>query len=490
MKKLICAFMVTRLILVLSVAVFATSEPTTDSDIPGGSVSEPISTEPSIPEPTTPGTVTCVPGGVGLPGQTVTVIVSVGGNTPARAVQYTPVFDSTLFALESVSCLSPDSWEMADTHTFFLSTAPVNINGDLLILTLRVLESTQPGSYMVSCNLVAFADTEVALQTVAAATVVIECPHSFVQDPLVEGALASPATCTQPALYYQSCSLCGKVDTALETFAFGESLPHTFDAQVIAPEYLKDAGTCSRQQVYYLSCSSCGLCSPNVDTDFFEAKDYFGEHVYDNDCDQYCNECGRFQQAKHIAGTEWFSNGQEHWHKCITCGVNMDVQKHQPGPMSAGDRTQVCTVCQYVMDDSEDQHICSYDDQWHSNDSNHWRECECGKVANMSAHQWDNGATVTQPTADKEGLMIYTCTVCQHERKQYIPATGEPENPTDYPSLPTIPSQPTTVEKSSGANWPAIILGILLAISLIANGVLVYLLYQVSRRRPQRRRKV
>ena len=498
MKKLICAFLVTMLLLGVSVAAAATSDPTSDPLAPSETITEPVTTEPSgsepeitepsIPEPVVPGTVTCTPGGTCLPGQAVTVTVSVSGSQPARAIRYSLSFDSTLFVLDSVTCLSPGSWEL--DGTIFLGSEPVEINGDLLTLTLRVLETTQPGTYEVSCSLIAIADTEIAMQTLAAAPVVIECPHVFVQDPLVEGALLSPASCAQPALYYQSCSLCGYVDTVSMPFEFGEMLPHVFDAQKIAPEYLKDPGTCSREQAYFLSCSACGLCSPNVETDFFLASNYFGDHVYDNDCDEYCNECGRFQQAKHIAGTEWFSNGEEHWHKCITCSINMDYQRHQPGPMSAGDKTQVCTVCQYELDDGQDQHICSYDGQWHSNDGNHWRECECGKQANMGAHQWDAGATVTQPTADKEGLVIYTCTVCQHERKQYIPATGEPDSPTDYPSLPTTPIQPVVVEQESGPNWPAIILGILLAISLIANGVLVFFLYQITHRRPQRSRKV
>lgn len=510
MKKLICAFLVTMLILGVFVAAAATSDPTVDPLAPSETITEPVTTdpsiiepsvsepdvsdpsvtEPSVTEPVAPGNVTCTPGGVGLPGQTVTVTVSVSDAAPAWGLGYAPVFDSALFVLENVECLIPNSYKLESSNTFILSTTEVNINGDLLILTLRVPETTLPGSYEISCSLTAFSPSEVALQTVATATVVIECPHTFVQDPLAAGALLSPASCTQPALYYQSCSLCGFVDTVTAPFAFGELLPHVYDAQVIAPEYLKDPGTCSREQTYYLSCSGCGLCSPNVDVDFFLAQNYFGDHVYDNDCDTWCNECNRFQEAKHIAGTEWFSNANEHWHQCITCGINMDYQRHQPGPMSAGDTNQVCSICKYVMDDEEQSHICSYGDQWQSNDGNHWRECDCGKTANMGAHQWDAGATVTQPTADKEGLMIYTCTVCQHERRQYIPATGTPEEPTDYPSLPTVPVQQVVVENDSGPNWPAIILGILLVISLICNGILVFFVYRLSRRRPQRRRKV
>lgn len=528
MKKLICAFLVTMLILGVSVAATATSEPTLDSVVSSEPVSEPVTTdpivtdpsasepdltdpsvtepsvsqpdvtdpsvtEPSVSDPATPGTVTLTPIGANtfLPGQTITILVSVSGNSPAWALEYIPVFDSTLFALEpgGVQFLKPIQQENGTLVFFSDPNNPQDINGDLLMLTLRILETAQPGQYEIGCNLAAFMGIDqLPLQTLAPLTVVIECPHILVQDPLALGALATPATCTQPATYYHSCSVCGALDTVTPPFAFGEALPHVFDRQMVAPEYLKDPGTCSREQTYYLSCSGCGLCSPNVETDFFQAAQYYGDHVFDNDCDEYCNECGRFQQAKHIAGSEWFSDHEEHWHKCITCGINMDYQKHKPGPMSAGDKTQVCTVCQYEISDETQEHICSYDGQWHSNDSNHWRECECGKQANMAPHQWDAGATVTQPTADKEGLIIYTCTVCQHERKQYIPATGEPQQPTDYPSLPTTPIQPVVIEQESGPNWPAIILGILLAISLIGNGVMAFFLTMASRR-PKPRRK-
>ena len=474
MKKLICALLVTMLILGVSVVATATSEPTE-------SVSPPVTTEPNT------GTVTCIANSNTLPGQTLTVTVAISNCESAWAVEYTPVFDSNVFELTDVAFQITPTQQMGNAIFF---DGNVDINCNLITLTLRALDNAQPGQYKIGCAVTAYVGTSQNPLTLTSATAEVECPHSYIQNPEIEGTLASPATCTQPAMYYQTCSVCGLVDTTQEVFPFGETLPHTFDAQVIAPEYLKDSGNCSSLQVYCLSCSVCGLRSPNEDTDIFQPDGYFGDHVYDNDCDTRCNFCGRFQEAKHIAGTEWFSNGEEHWHKCITCLTNMDHQKHQAGPMSAGDRTQVCAICEYVMDDGEEDHICSYGDQWHSNDGNHWRACECGKTASMGIHQWDAGATITTPTADKEGLMIYTCTICQHERQQVLPATGNPTEPTDYPSLPTVPVQQVVIEKDGGPNIPAILLGILLAISLIANGILVYLLYQITHRRPQRRRRV
>lgn len=496
MKKLLCICLIMMLIAGLSVAAMANTDPTDPSD----PISEPVETDPTeataITEPTgatrpsepvTPGVVTLTPAGSTLPGQTVTIVVSVSNSSPVDACLYETIFDQTLFALDSVTALiTPSNLAFGNTIAF---PAPTDINTNLIAIILRVLDTTQPGQYEVACSLNAsIEDIEISYGT-SFCTVTVDCPHTYVEDPLVEGALATPATCVQSAFYYQSCSLCGAINTELPTFPYGEVLPHVFDAQVIAPEYLKDPGTCSKLQIYCLSCSVCGLRSPNEDTEIFQPDGYFGDHIYDNACDTWCNECGRFQEASHIAGTEWFSNADEHWHKCVTCNMDIDHQDHQPGPMSAGDTSQVCAICQYVMDDGEDAHICSYGDQWKSNDNNHWLECDCGKMANMGAHQWDDGTVVTEATEDQSGLMVYTCTTCQHQRQQSIPATGGSQEETDYPSLPTVPVQQVVVEKDSGPNVLAIVLGILLVLSLIGNGVLAFFVYMFTRRRPQRRKK-
>ena len=138
-------------------------------------------------------------------------------------------------------------------------------------------------------------------------------PHHFV-DQVNEYRLKSAATCTSPAVYYQSCSTCGAQGT--ETFTNGEPLghdwgawtsnedgthtrvcahdaahtetenchggtatcthkavctvcggeygelaAHSFTAEKAEAQYLKSAATCTEKAIYYKSCAVCGLSS-------------------------------------------------------------------------------------------------------------------------------------------------------------------------------------------------------------------------------------
>ena len=137
--------------------------------------------------------------------------------------------------------------------------------------------------------------------------------HHFV-DQVNEYRLKSAATCTSPAVYYQSCSTCGAQGT--ETFTngeplghdygawasnedgthtricahdaahtetenchggtatcthkavctvcggeYGEMAAHSFTAEKAEEQYLKSAATCTEKAVYYKSCAVCGTSS-------------------------------------------------------------------------------------------------------------------------------------------------------------------------------------------------------------------------------------
>ena len=157
-------------------------------------------------------------------------------------------------------------------------------------------------------------------------------PHHFV-DQVNEYRLKSAATCTSPAVYYQSCSTCGAQGT--ETFTngeplghdygawtsnedgthtrickhdashtetenchggtatcthkavctvcggeYGEMAAHDFTAETAEEQYLKSAATCTEKAVYYKSCAACGLSSKGTDGEAtFEAGKPLG-HDY------------------------------------------------------------------------------------------------------------------------------------------------------------------------------------------------------------------
>ena len=91
--------------------------------------------------------------------------------------------------------------------------------------------------------------------------------HSFTQENTGSEYLASSATCTQAATYYISCS-CGAKGT--ETFTSGEALGHTPGA-----DWKHDNGS-----THWKLCENCG------------AKVDEAAHVYDNEQDIICNDCG------------------------------------------------------------------------------------------------------------------------------------------------------------------------------------------------------
>ena len=156
-------------------------------------------------------------------------------------------------------------------------------------------------------------------------------PHHFV-DQVNEYRLKSAATCTSPAVYYQSCSTCGAQGT--ETFTngnaldhdwgawtsneggthtrtckrdashtetnnctggtatctakavcevckseYGEKLPHDFTAETVEAKYLKSAATCTEKAVYYKSCAVCGLSSEGT----ADEATFFSGNVLDHD---------------------------------------------------------------------------------------------------------------------------------------------------------------------------------------------------------------
>ena len=156
-------------------------------------------------------------------------------------------------------------------------------------------------------------------------------PHHFV-DQVNEYRLKSAATCTSPAVYYQSCSTCGAQGT--ETFTngkplghdygawtsngdgthtrtcahdaahtetencpggtatcthkavctvcggeYGEMAAHSFTAEKAEAQYLKSAATCTEKAVYYKSCAVCGLNSEGT----ADEATFFSGNALDHD---------------------------------------------------------------------------------------------------------------------------------------------------------------------------------------------------------------
>ena len=216
-------------------------------------------------------------------------------------------------------------------------------------------------------------------------------PHHFV-DQVNEYRLKSAATCTSPAVYYQSCSTCGAQGT--ETFTngeplghdygawtsngdgthtrvcahdaahtetencrggtascthkavctvcggeYGEMAAHSFTAETVDAKYLKSAATCTEKAVYYKSCAVCELSSKGTD----------GEATF---------EAGK--PLGHDWGA-WTSNEDgTHTRTCTVDGCSAGTQTEN---CIDANKDHKCDICDYIIsecaDDNKD-HKCDY----------------------------------------------------------------------------------------------------------------------------------
>ena len=191
------------------------------------------------------------------------------------------------------------------------------------------------------------------------------------------------ASCTKRAV----CEDCGG--------EYGEMNAHDFTAETAAEQYLKSAATCTEKAVYYKSCTVCGLSSAGtVDEATFESGEPldhdFGawtsngndthtrvcsrdaSHTETDNCTggtasctmkAVCEVCkaeyGEKDPEHHAEGCEleWVVTETEHEQKYSLCGkVTIAKEKHTFGDWTItqrptlnrdGEKERICQICQY-----------------------------------------------------------------------------------------------------------------------------------------------
>ena len=61
--------------------------------------------------------------------------------------------------------------------------------------------------------------------------------------------------------------------------------------------------------------------------------------------------------------------------------------------------------------------------KWSNNETHHWHACAdkgCKETKDKAEHSWNGGSVTVEPTTEKEGAMVYTCTVCNREKTAEI----------------------------------------------------------------------
>ena len=77
----------------------------------------------------------------------------------------------------------------------------------------------------------------------------------------------------------------------------------------------------------------------------------------------------------------------------------------------------VVTVSAFAACNKGGKH--NFSEEWSNNESHHWHACAdkgCKETKDKAEHSWDGGNVTVEPTTEKEGVMVYTCTVCRREK--------------------------------------------------------------------------
>ena len=62
-------------------------------------------------------------------------------------------------------------------------------------------------------------------------------------------------------------------------------------------------------------------------------------------------------------------------------------------------------------------------EEWSNDETYHWHACadkDCKEIKDKAEHSWNGGNVTVEPTTEKEGAMVYTCTVCRREKTEKI----------------------------------------------------------------------
>ncbi len=214
---------------------------------------------------------------------------------------------------------------------------------------------------------------------VTPASVNVTIPHAHVYDQTSTDAahLKTPATCTEAAVYYKSCT-CG--ENGEETFTSGSALGHDYTKKVENNTYLKTAASnCTEYNVYWYACSRCDANAKDdaEATDKYYTSTTAGNHSFTEqiedaahyvagtgtDCQSvkkyyfdcaYCDQIGTTTwdsttYGPHNYAATWSSDADGHWHECSLCHDKKDQAAHTPGAAATETTPQVCTECNYII---------------------------------------------------------------------------------------------------------------------------------------------
>lgn len=254
--------------------------------------------------------------------------------------------------------------------------------------------------------------------------------------------------------HWQECTRCGDKDFVLK---------HVFDEEgvVVKPE------TCVQDGLTKYFCLDCDYVKEEVIpatgahsfTDKFKDLPELDQHV------RLCDVCGTEEDTP-------FDHDD-------------DINIITPTCFEKGKMIYTCKDCGRVKVEEVGEPTGEHDlSEYKHNANEHWRICEnngCPYEEEHEEHKWDEGVITVEPTVDHKGKIVFTCTVCQYERTEWInqiekptepeitqpevtqpeitqPEITRPEATQPEPTRPTQPTQPsqTTQPEATTVTEPTV----------------------------------
>ena len=312
--------------------------------------------------------------------------------------------------------------------------------------------------------------------------------HDY-QETVDEQYLKSAATCTSPAIYYKSCSVCHAMSE--ETFTSGTTIDHSYEMkhdaekhweecsvchaktneaahsggeatctakavcsvcnaeygelaahdyqETVDEQYLKSAATCTSPAIYYKSCSVCHAMSEETFTSGTTI-----DHSYEikHDAEKHWEECSvchaKTNEAVHSGGTATciakavcsvcrteygaLADHDTVHHGRIepTCTTTGSIEYWQCGVCGKKFSDAACTT--EVTDVTLDKLPHSAGTAWEKDTTYHWHLCvNCeSEVMDKAAHTYGDWVVITEATETETGLRKRTCSVCGYEQTEEI----------------------------------------------------------------------
>ncbi|MBO7360987.1 MAG: leucine-rich repeat domain-containing protein, partial [Clostridia bacterium] len=89
---------------------------------------------------------------------------------------------------------------------------------------------------------------------------------------------------------------------------------------------------------------------------------------------------------------------------------------------ATGERYHTCTVCGYNETNTIPtlDHVHVFGTEWKSDGTNHWHECSCGEKTDITTHNFGSRLLTKPETCTSEGEMECVCEICGYKKTEII----------------------------------------------------------------------